>query len=179
MKKFENISEDQTSRSNRFKEYLIESDIAHQWFEHPAIFTVAEGHELLSHIPGRGTKNLFLVEEKTDSFHLINVCEKKRVDLNQLRRMIGSGKRFSFASPENLLKLLGLTPGSVSPLGLLMDTNRTVSFAIDGDLKNESWIQIHPFINSRTLVISPQDLEKIFSIHQIHISWVNIPQKES
>src|SRR5919198_551216 len=73
----------------------------------------------------------------------------KRVDLRALADQIGDGK-LSFASPERLMTHLGLTPGSVSPFGLINDRAHAVRVVLDRDLKQASRLSVHPNINTAT-----------------------------
>ena len=130
---------------------LERGGIAFTLFEHPPIFTVEEGKKLLSHIPGQGTKNLFVTDKKRSKFALITVCEEKRVDLKALGETCGFG-RVSFASAEKLKELLNLEPGSVTALGMLHSDAKNVEFFIDQDLLTFNHIQMHPLINSATIV---------------------------
>jgi Ala-tRNA(Pro) deacylase len=83
----------------------------------------------------------------------------RRADLRAVADQIGDGK-LSFASPERLRTYLGVTPGSVSPFGLIHDTNHHVGVFIDRDLKEADRISFHPNINTRTLVLSFADFQR-------------------
>jgi Ala-tRNA(Pro) deacylase len=136
---------------------LKERGILYSFFEHPAVFTVEEGKELLSHIPGQGTKNLFITDQKKSQFGLVTVCEEKRVDLRQLGEQIGFG-RVSFGSPERLKNLLDVEPGSVSPLAILSPGASPVQFFLDEDLLLFDQIQAHPLKNTATVVFNPKEV---------------------
>ena len=92
--------------------YLDALGIAHHTHWHDAVFTVDEGRDLKAAMPGIHTKNLFL-KDKDATFVLISAEAQTRIALNQLHRDIGT-KRLSFASPVDMLALLGVTPGSVT-----------------------------------------------------------------
>ena len=68
-------------------------------------------------------------------------------------------------------ELLGLEPGSVSPLGLINDVNNVVKFYINPDLLKLDLIYIHPNINTATLSISISDFKKIIELtgHEINL----------
>ena len=85
--------------------------------------------------------------------------ENKRVDLKLLAKQIGT-KRVSFASEERLYKYLKLTPGSVTPFGIINDDNREVIVLIDSDLTDEKLVNFHPNVNTATIGISYMDFEK-------------------
>ena len=54
----------------------------------------------------------------------------KRVDLMGFRRQHGL-RALSFASTEELFSIMELTPGAVTPLGILNDTESRVHFYLD------------------------------------------------
>ena len=92
--------------------------IPYERFDHPAVFTGDDAAEHWSGIDGRGVKNLFLRNKKGNRHYLVILPIEKEADLRRLVKVIGDD-RLSFGSPERLTEHLGLTPGSVSPFGLL------------------------------------------------------------
>src|SRR3972149_1210242 len=97
--------------------------ISYETYEHPAVFTAEQAAGHSAAIPGTPLKNLFLRNQKGDRHYLVIRGIDKQADLRQLVRVIGDD-RLSFGSPERLMARMGLTPGSVSPLGLLDDSVR-------------------------------------------------------
>ena len=73
--------------------------------------------------------------------------------------MVGDD-RLSFGSPDRLMAKLGLTPGSVSPFGLINNADGSVRVVIDADLKGKDRLIFHPNINTASIVVSWDDLEK-------------------
>ncbi len=82
--------------------------------EHAAVFTVEESAALHHALPASHTKNLFLADKK-GHFWLITLPHDRRADLKALAELLGAGK-FSFGKPEDMERLLGVTPGAVTPL---------------------------------------------------------------
>lgn len=68
-----------------------------------------------------------------------------------------SERKLGVASPERLMKYLGLTPGAVSPFGLINDPDHLVTGAIDVALKAAPRVAFHPNVNAATLVLSGTD----------------------
>ena len=134
-------------------------EIKYVRYEHKPIYTVNEAKELDILISGGKCKNLFLRNEKGDTHYLVILDENKRVDLKLLAKQIGT-KRLSFASEERLYKYLKLTPGSVTPFGIINDYNREVIVLIDSDLTDEKLVNFHPNVNTATIGISYMDFEK-------------------
>ena len=133
--------------------------IAYTRHDHPPVATVEEAIRHWADIPATHCKNLFLRNQKGDRHYLVIVEHAKRVDLRRLAEQIGDGK-LSFASPERLKTYLGLTPGSVSPFGLINDSSRAVRVVIDRDLKAATRLSFHPNINTVTLTIAGADFTR-------------------
>ena len=133
--------------------------IASTRHDHPPVATVEEAVRHWADIPATHCKNLFLRNQKGDRHYLVIVEHAKRVDLRRLAEQIGDGK-LSFASPERLKTYLGLTPGSVSPFGLINDSSRAVRVVIDRDLKAATRLSFHPNINTVTLTIAGADFTR-------------------
>lgn len=134
-------------------------------YPHPPIFTVEEGRALKLSIPGAHSKNLFL-KDKSGALVLVCACAETRVDLNGLAKLIGAG-RFSFASPELLAEVLGVTPGSVTVFALANDQHRRVRLVLDAALMDAELATFHPLTNAASTTISPADLRR-FLAHTGH-----------
>jgi Ala-tRNA(Pro) deacylase len=130
--------------------------IACERHEHPPVATVEQATEHWAGIDAAHCKNLFLRNQKGDRHYLVILLHSKKADLRRVADQIGDG-RLSFASPERLMTHLGLTPGSVSPFGLIHDAKHQVRVAIDRDLKSAARLSFHPNINTRTYVIAGPD----------------------
>tara|TARA_R110000868_G_C10683640_1_gene747690 strand:+ start:111 stop:605 length:495 start_codon:yes stop_codon:yes gene_type:complete len=135
--------------------YLDALGIAHHTHWHDAVFTVDEGRDLKAAMPGIHTKNLFL-KDKDATFVLISAEAQTRIALNQLHRDIGT-KRLSFASPVDMLALLGVTPGSVTAFALMNDTACKVRFIADAALFTADPVNFHPLTNTGTTAMSRGD----------------------
>lgn len=138
---------------------LKDLNIEYTEHEHEAVFTVDEANALDINLPGKHCKNLFLRNRKGNIHYLLVVEDHKRVDLKNLAKEIGSTP-LSVASEERLLKYLALTPGSVTPFGLINDERREVEVLIDKDLADGDYVNFHPNVNTSTLTISYKDFEK-------------------
>jgi Ala-tRNA(Pro) deacylase len=128
-------------------------------YEHPPIATGDEGLEHWADIDAVHCKNLFLRNQKGTRHYLVILPVVKRADLRMVADQVGDGK-LSFASAERLMTYLGVTPGSVSPFGLIHDKEHHVRVFLDKDLKSADRISFHPNINTRTIVLSFADFEK-------------------
>ena len=139
--------------------YLAELGIETQTVEHAPVFTVEESRHLRGQIAGAHTKNLFLRDNKKNYF-LVCLDEAMTVNLKQLRAVLGARGGLSFGSPEALLELLGVRPGSVSPFAAFNDKTRSVTVAVGSDLLSADIINCHPLINTKTTAIRPDNLAR-------------------
>src|SRR5690349_13791331 len=101
--------------------FLDRLGIQHTTVRHPPLFTVEESQHLRGQIAGGHTKNLFL-KDKRGMLFLVTALEDAEIDLKGLHRQLGASGRFSLGSAEQMRATLGVEPGSVTPFGLLNDT---------------------------------------------------------
>lgn len=133
--------------------------IPYHLHQHPPVFTCDQAKDIDSQLNSARTKNLFLVSEKTRNFYLyILECDQK-ADLKLLSKQLNE-TRLTFASPGDLQKILHLTPGSVSPFGLIHDTNHQVKVIIHPNVSQHQWVSFHPNTNTATLELSLEDFKK-------------------
>jgi len=143
-------------------EILRELDISYTKHEHPPVYTVEEAEQHWENITGAHCKNLFLRNKKGKNHYLVIAKSEKRVDLKALTSRLGED-RLSFASPERMMRYLGLEPGAVSPFGLINDRENAVVVVIDQDLKEASHVNFHPNVNTATVGITFADFEKFLT----------------
>jgi len=136
--------------------HLDQLGIPHSTISHPPLFTVEDGRAWHDKIPGLHCKNLFL-KDKKGAIWLAITPGDKRADLNRLEKRIHAA-RLSFGRPELLLEVLGLTPGSVTPFGLVNDTARRVTVIVDEDLPKSEWVNFHPLHNAASTTLRSADL---------------------
>ncbi len=148
-----------TDQERGVVERLLALGIAYTRHEHPPVATVDEAVLYWSGIEAVHCKNLFLRNQKGNRHYLVVLKHDKRADLKTVADQIGDGK-LSFASAERLMTHLGLTPGSVSPFGLINDTDHDVRLILDTDLKSADRLGFHPNINTVTFTIAAADFSK-------------------
>jgi Ala-tRNA(Pro) deacylase len=73
---------------------------------------------------------------------------------------------------------LGLTPGSVSPFGLIHDAGGSVRVLIDQDLRGAERLIFHPNINTASVVVSWADLERFLATRRNTIRIVSLREAE-
>jgi len=130
--------------------------IKYRRFEHPPVSTLEEASRYWEKGGGAHCKYLFVRNNRGTHHYLIIVHGGKKVDLKWLASWLGEDC-LSLASPERLKCLLGLTPGAVSPFGLIHDHNKEVRVVVDKDLLTEVELNFHPNVNTATLAISKED----------------------
>ncbi len=138
---------------------LEELAIAYDYYEHPAAPTVEEAARYWKDLEATHCKNIFFRNHKGNRHYLVVLEHTRELNIRDLEQRLRQGK-LSFASPKRLMKYLGLTPGSVTPLGLINDVNRHVHLFLDKNLQVSDKISFHPCINTASLVISYADFLK-------------------
>ena len=147
--------------------------IAYETYEHPAVFTSEEAAEHWAAIPAARVKNLFLRNKKGDRHYLVILGVEKQADLRALAKVIGDD-RLSFGSPDRLMTHLGLTPGSVSPFGLIHAGSQGVQIIIDEDLRSAARLIFHPNINTASVAIGVADFERFLASRGNAVTWVRL-----
>jgi Ala-tRNA(Pro) deacylase len=154
-------------------EALSALGIAFTRHEHPPVASAVEAEVHWSGIDAAHCKNLFLRNQKGTRHYLVILTHLKRADLRAVANQIGDGK-LSFGSPERLMAHLGVTPGSVSPFGLIHDAAHDVRVCLDRDLKGAGKISFHPNINTATLVLTFADFERFLASRGNPVQFVTI-----
>jgi Ala-tRNA(Pro) deacylase len=145
--------------------FLDAQGIAHRTLEHPAVFRVEEGHEIKAGLPGGHTKNLFLKDHKGQLW-LISALGETTIDLKKAPATIGSA-RLSFGNEGLMLETLGVTPGSVTALGLINDAERRVRFVLDAALAAADPVNFHPLTNTATTALSQAGFRRFLAALEI------------
>jgi len=147
--------------------------IPYEKFAHPPVFNAEDVAAHWSGIDATKVKNLFLRNKKGDRHYLVILEVAKRADLRALVKIVGDD-RLSFGSPERLMANLGITPGSVSPFGLIHDSRQAVRVIVDADLRGASRLIFHPNINTASVTITGADLERFLNSRGNPVSWVRV-----
>ncbi len=154
-------------------EALDRLGIAYSKLEHPPVFTVEQAEKHWGSITGAHCKNLFLRNKKGNRHYLAILESSKSADIKALTKQLGED-RLSFASPERLMRYLGLEPGAVSPFGLINDSQKEVRVVIDPDLKKAERINFHPNVNTATVGIDFGNFEKFLAWCGNNVSYLKL-----
>ncbi|MDE2436818.1 MAG: prolyl-tRNA synthetase associated domain-containing protein [Sphingomonadales bacterium] len=135
---------------------LDAASIAWSLHEHEAVFTVEASNRIHAEIAGAHTKNLFL-KDAGGTFWVVTAPHDAAIDLKALPQAIGS-KKVSFGKADDMERLLGVQPGSVTPLAALNDADAVVRFVIDERLASADAVNVHPLRNTATMGLAGTDL---------------------
>ena len=153
-----------------FMAYFDANHFVYQRVEHPAVFTCAEAELHRPDLPAVSTKNLFLCDKKARRFFLAVTSCEKTVKLDALASQLDV-PHLRFGSEENLMRLLGVTRGSVTMMGLANDVEHIVELWIDAEIWKSEYFLSHPLVNTATLILAKSELERFFTLtgHTVHL----------
>ena len=152
-------TDNRLNKEIRVYDFLDKLGIQYQRIDHEAAMTM-EACEEIDRALGDNTticKNLFLCNRQETDFYLLLMPGDKPFKTKDLSAQIHSA-RLSFAKPEYMEKYLDITPGSVSVLGLMNDSEKKVQLLIDEDVMKEPYFGCHPCINTSSLKFITEDL---------------------
>lgn len=124
---------------------------------YPAHTTAEEGKRLRGDMAGTFTKNLLLKDKKGRLF-LIAFHEDRDLDLKTLHTLIGANGRLGFAPADRMETLLGVSPGWLTPLGIVQDRDALVTVVVDAALLDAEQVNFHPLVQEESIGLSPDDL---------------------
>lgn len=155
-------------------DYLVEKNISYEITEHKAVYNMNELSQIDIPYPEADAKNLFVCDDKKRNYYLITIKGDKRVDLKEFKKNHNT-RSLSFASENDLMHILNLRPGSVTPLGILNDKEIKVTVFIDKDfIEAPGLIGIHPNDNTATVWLKTDDLINLIKEHGNQVYIVQI-----
>ena len=154
--------------------FLKEQGVEYEATEHRAVYNMDELADVELPHPEADAKNLFVRDDKKANYYLITVTGDQRVNLKYFKRAYGT-RNLTFASPDDLMRFLKLTPGSVTPLGVLNDSEKAVKVYLDKSfLSGDGLIGVHPNDNTATVWLKAADLIEIIKNHGNEINVVEV-----
>ena len=157
--------------------------IDYKQVQHAPAGTMEDCRQIALKLGAPFCKNLFLCNRQETEFFLLLMVDDKAFKTKDVSKTLGKA-RLSFGTEENLIKLLGCTGGSISPMGLLQDTELAVNLVIDEDLLKNAHFCVHPCDNAQSLAIKTEDFLRVFLPHTkhhpqiIHIDYPVLEPKE-
>ncbi len=157
----------------RLYELLNELGIEYEYIEHPEAPTIEIAKHYWAGHDARHCKNLFFRNHKGNRHYLVLLDCDAEMDIHTIEHQLHQGK-LSFASPERLMKYLGVKPGSVTPFGLINDTEHHVTVFIDRNLVEAEKVSFHPCVNTASLIIKRSDLIKFIDHQTNPWEWIEL-----
>lgn len=145
-------------------ELLDKLNIEYHYREHPPVATIEEAKKYWKNLDSGRCKNIFLRNHKGNRHYLVILEHTRSVMMRDLEQRLKQGK-LTFASEKRLRKYLGISPGSVSPFGIINDHDHHVHIFIDEKLKEFDKLSFHPNLNTASLVILRSDLVRFIEFH--------------
>lgn len=158
-------------------EFLEQHSIPYERVDHPPVYTCEEARRLIPDLPGVSTKSLFVRDKKGKRHFLVVVPDHKSVDLRALEKYLGCSK-LSMGSPDRLMEHLGIEPGSVSILATVNDGAGRVEVVIDAQIWSANSWQCHPLVNTATLIIDREQIERLLELTEHRPLVLDIPERE-
>ncbi len=137
-------------------EVMRELGITYELHEHPPLPTIDEAVKYWKTMDATHCKNIFFRNHKGNRHYLVVIEHKQSLAIHDLEKRLKQGK-LSFASPKRLQKYLDLEPGSVTPFGLINDTENHVHLFLDENLKQAKKISFHPNQNTASVILAFDD----------------------
>ena len=152
--------------------YLKEKGIPFDVVEHAAVFTVEEALALNLPRPEAGAKNLFLTDKKKRNYYLLTARDHLPVKLKTFQEAIGANG-LKFASEEDLMAILGLIRGAVTPFGALNDKEHRVTIYLDDHFRDHE-ISVHPNDNTATVYLQGSALAELIREHGSRVEFIDL-----
>lgn len=155
-------------------DYLNKRNIWYELTEHEAVYTMDDLSKLDIPYPDSDAKNLFVCDDKKENYYLITVKNNKMINLKNFRKEYHT-RPLTFASSDDLFTFLKLTPGAVTPFGLLNDSNLKVKFYLDKKfLEGSHLIGVHPNDNTATIWLKVENLIDIIREHGNTVDMIQL-----
>lgn len=168
-------AEGRADKETRCYKLLDSLDISYCRADHEPADTIADCEQVEKLLGGKICKNLFLTNRRKTEFYLLLMPGEKPFKTKLLSKQIGSA-RLSFADAEDMERLLDITPGSVSVLGLMNDKGGEVRLLIDRELADEENFACHPCLNTSTVMFKTSELfEKLLPAMGREPKFVELP----
>ncbi len=135
---------------NKAKGFLKKNNVKFRVHKHPPVYTCKDAEKYYLDIPGPVFKSLFLKSKNGDQYFMAVLPAEKRVDFDKFAELAGV-KRVSLANKDDLMEILAVEPGSVSPFSLINDDDSEVMVYIDKSIDGAEIVSFHPNINTETL----------------------------
>ena len=156
---------------------LDELSIPYTRVDHDHADTMEDCRRIEEQLGARICKNLFLCNRQQTQFYLLLMHGEKPFKTKFLSAQLGCS-RLSFADADHMAQYLNTSPGSVSALELLFDSDKHIQLVIDQPLMEDESICAHPGLSVSTLRLAREDLLRY--VEQIGHSpvYVTLPDSD-
>ena len=136
--------------------WLEQEQVPYEYYEHERAHTI-EACLKMPFITDDVTicKNILLCNRQQTAYYLLLLKPLTPFRTSVVSKLLGSS-RLSFAPEDSLENLLQLTSGSVSPLGLIFDSDKKIMLCYESGVKATKKIAFHPCDNSATIVFEQE-----------------------
>ncbi len=157
----------------RLYDLLGQLHIDFEYLEHPAAPTIEIAKQYWEGHDAKHCKNLFFRNHKGNRHYLVLLDCDQNMNIHDIEHKLHQGK-LSFASEPRLMRYLGVKPGSVTPFGLINDTEHHVHVFIDQKLREAEKVSFHPCINTASLIIKREDLIRFLDYQTNTYEWIEL-----
>lgn len=152
---------------------LDELHIAYEYIEHPPAPTIEIAKQYWAGHDAQHCKNLFFRNHKGNRHYLVILNCDRDMAIHDIEKQLHQGK-LSFASEARMDKYLGVKPGSVTPFGLINDTEHHVTVFLDHTLQQAERLSFHPCVNTASLIIKRDDLIRFLDYCGNEYLWMEV-----
>jgi Ala-tRNA(Pro) deacylase len=159
--------------SEKLYQLLEHLNIPFEYLEHPAAPTIEIAKQYWKGHDAMHCKNLFFRNHKGNQHYLVILDCDRDMDIHNIEKQLRQGK-LSFASEQRMMKYLGVTPGSVTPFGLINDDEHHVHVFLDKNLQLAEKLSFHPCINTASLIIAKDDFLRFMDYSRNRYEWIEV-----
>jgi Ala-tRNA(Pro) deacylase len=159
--------------SQKLYQILADLHIPFEYLEHPEAPTIEIAKQYWAGHDAKHCKNLFFRNHKGNRHYLVILDCDRDMDIHAIEKQLHQGK-LSFASEQRMMKYLGVTPGSVTPFGLINDEEHHVHVFLDSNLQKAGKLSFHPCINTASLIVSKDDFLRFMDFVRNPYEWIDV-----
>ncbi|MDP4221837.1 MAG: prolyl-tRNA synthetase associated domain-containing protein [Bacteroidota bacterium] len=154
-------------------ELLEKLSVSFEYHEHPPVATIEDAMIYWKDYNSGRCKNIFFRNHKGNRHYLVILEHLRQLDIHDLEKRLRQGK-LTFASDQRLNRYLGVEPGSVSPFGLINDSEKHVHVFIDEKLQEFERLAFHPNVNTASIIISQADFIKFLNYQGNNYEFIKL-----
>jgi len=159
--------------SEKLYQLLDDLNIPFNYIEHPEAPTIEIARQYWKGHDAKHCKNLFFRNHKGNRHYLVILDCDCDMDIHSIEKQLRQGK-LSFASEHRMMKYLGVTPGSVTPFGLINDVEHHIHVFLDKNLQKAERLSFHPCINTASLIVSKDDFIRFLDYTRNRYEWLEV-----